>query len=107
FFSSRRRHTRSDRDWSSDVCSSDLSYVLLLSPPTCEPETGDHAVPVEIAAAQPPAAVEVFRGDLIDADDILFAPDGMTGNLLDDGRLPFDVGIGAGISLTGPVGGLA
>src|SRR2546421_45055 len=25
FFSSRRRHTRSDRDWSSDVCSSDLS----------------------------------------------------------------------------------
>src|SRR2546421_8761630 len=23
FFSSRRRHTRSDRDWSSDVCSSD------------------------------------------------------------------------------------
>src|SRR5699024_12017781 len=25
FFSSRRRHTRSKRDWSSDVCSSDLS----------------------------------------------------------------------------------
>src|SRR5690606_41113931 len=24
FFSSRRRHTRSSRDWSSDVCSSDL-----------------------------------------------------------------------------------
>src|SRR5207247_8394092 len=39
FFSSRRRHTRSTRDWSSDVCSSDLEndsaykqiipYVLL------------------------------------------------------------------------------
>src|SRR5206468_6203468 len=27
-FSSRRRHTRSDRDWSSDVCSSDLSGTL-------------------------------------------------------------------------------
>src|SRR5699024_11395618 len=27
FFSSRRRHTRSKRDWSSDVCSSDLSIV--------------------------------------------------------------------------------
>src|SRR2546428_13299346 len=27
FFSSRRRHTRSDRDWSSDVCSSDLTQV--------------------------------------------------------------------------------
>src|SRR5712664_4338017 len=25
FFSSRRRHTRSDRDWSADVCSSDLN----------------------------------------------------------------------------------
>src|SRR5699024_7211226 len=27
FFSSRRRHTRSKRDWSSDVCSSDLSVA--------------------------------------------------------------------------------
>src|SRR2546430_8049898 len=27
FFSSRRRHTRFDCDWSSDVCSSDLGYV--------------------------------------------------------------------------------
>src|SRR2546430_15849741 len=27
FFSSRRRHTRFDCDWSSDVCSSDLIYV--------------------------------------------------------------------------------
>src|SRR2546428_4187040 len=30
FFSSRRRHTRSDRDWSSDVCSSDLRSMVLL-----------------------------------------------------------------------------
>src|SRR2546425_4393717 len=28
FFSSRRRHTRSDPDWSSDVCSSDLEPRL-------------------------------------------------------------------------------
>src|SRR5690606_41207508 len=27
FFSSRRRHTRFSRDWSSDVCSSDLAEV--------------------------------------------------------------------------------
>src|SRR5207248_5945586 len=27
FFSSRRRHTRSYGDWSSDVCSSDLSWL--------------------------------------------------------------------------------
>src|SRR5207249_9779913 len=28
-FSSRRRHTRSKRDWSSDVCSSDLLLLFL------------------------------------------------------------------------------
>src|SRR2546422_11672678 len=28
FFSSRRRHTRCSRDWSSDVCSSDLENAL-------------------------------------------------------------------------------
>src|SRR5690606_24237921 len=28
FFSSRRRHTRFSRDWSSDVCSSDLTLTL-------------------------------------------------------------------------------
>src|SRR6266511_5338784 len=30
FFSSRRRHTRFSRDWSSDVCSSDLELAQLL-----------------------------------------------------------------------------
>src|SRR5205809_972128 len=29
FYSSRRRHTRCSRDWSSDVCSSDLDRLLL------------------------------------------------------------------------------
>src|SRR5699024_11840263 len=35
-FSSRRRHTRSKRDWSSDVCSSDLKDIMsyLLGPAT-------------------------------------------------------------------------
>src|SRR5438067_4159512 len=32
FFSSRRRHTRSKRDWSSDVCSSDLADLLERQP---------------------------------------------------------------------------
>src|SRR2546426_7448662 len=31
FFSSRRRHTRLQGDWSSDVCSSDLVAVLVAS----------------------------------------------------------------------------
>src|SRR5690625_7639191 len=42
FFSSRRRHTRWPRDWSSDVCSSDLSKVwidLLLEIARQEAET--------------------------------------------------------------------
>src|SRR5690606_23034500 len=30
FFSSRRRHTRFSRDWSSDVCSSDLDAAAIL-----------------------------------------------------------------------------
>src|SRR5690349_22595433 len=30
FFSSRRRHTRSLRDWSSDVCSSDLTRTAVV-----------------------------------------------------------------------------
>src|SRR2546430_6324083 len=34
FFSSRRRHTRFDCDWSSDVCSSDLR---LDAPPAAQP----------------------------------------------------------------------
>src|SRR2546430_11423983 len=37
FFSSRRRHTRFDCDWSSDVCSSDL---VLLSPALFQKATG-------------------------------------------------------------------
>src|SRR2546430_6201072 len=32
FFSSRRRHTRFDCDWSSDVCSSDLSQEIQFTP---------------------------------------------------------------------------
>src|SRR5699024_11829301 len=36
FFSSRRRHTRSKRDWSSDVCSSDLSIDGILQIPVID-----------------------------------------------------------------------
>src|SRR2546422_10719784 len=35
FFSSRRRHTRCSRDWSSDVCSSDLHSVFPCFSPLC------------------------------------------------------------------------
>src|SRR5690606_40028963 len=49
FFSSRRRHTRFSRDWSSDVCSSDLFFfpiVLILFPEYSETycSSGDNSV---------------------------------------------------------------
>src|SRR2546426_6564621 len=39
FFSSRRRHTRLQGDWSSDVCSSDL--IATVSPKLTKPEGRD------------------------------------------------------------------
>src|SRR5438105_7043594 len=49
FFSSRRRHTSSTRDWSSDVCSSDLYPIArpthTISNATCHNlERGTHQV---------------------------------------------------------------
>src|SRR3989442_4998468 len=43
--SSRRRHTRCGRDWSSDVCSSDLSYSACVAEVDVDPETGIVRVP--------------------------------------------------------------
>src|SRR2546429_653960 len=40
FFSSRRRHTRCSRDWSSDVCSSDLERLCALGLTVVEVPTG-------------------------------------------------------------------
>src|SRR2546429_9137296 len=70
FFSSRRRHTRCSRDWSSDVCSSDLivlsrqlgaagHYPAIdvlqsgsrLAPRLCSPEQKNAAVKIREAMA--------------------------------------------------------
>src|SRR5215467_3348375 len=53
FFSSRRRHTRLQGDWSSDVCSSDLATVVLATEQgeraeVLLREAGVRALPVEI-----------------------------------------------------------
>src|SRR5256885_7037560 len=42
FFSSRRRHTRLQGDWSSDVCSSDLHAVLRVLRSHADSDVPDH-----------------------------------------------------------------
>src|SRR5699024_11298106 len=44
FFSSRRRHTSSKRDWSSDVCSSDLCKGARLRPEVLAVTVGGHSI---------------------------------------------------------------
>src|SRR5690606_39560684 len=54
-FSSRRRHTIFSRDWSSDVCSSDLSFLGDASGPLAEVvryRVGDEAVTVRTAGGE-------------------------------------------------------
>src|SRR5205809_8063702 len=50
FFSSRRRHTRCSRDWSSDVCSSDLALARRDGAPV-PPGSIGIAEPVALRAA--------------------------------------------------------
>src|SRR5207249_8621635 len=54
FFSSRRRHTRSKRDWSSDVCSSDLRDF--------EDRGGDPQLGVPVEGNGRPALLDVAHG---------------------------------------------
>src|SRR6266508_917381 len=55
FFSSRRRHTRWPRDWSSDVCSSDLDHAFRQDPDHQRYDTRE----IGVAAAEIPGAVQI------------------------------------------------
>src|SRR5579884_2416534 len=63
FFSSRRRHTRWPRDWSSDVCSSDLERLRRLDaareqpPHPPEQEVDDLVLAQRLELVAPPAAL--------------------------------------------------
>src|SRR6266511_1122041 len=57
FFSSRRRHTRFSRDWSSDVCSSDLHRVVAADFVSLDDGTGV----VHLAPAFGPEDLEIGR----------------------------------------------
>src|SRR2546426_4719010 len=52
FFSSRRRHTRLQGDWSSDVCSSDLHFLELAAHPAGAAEPCDAAVVINGVLAE-------------------------------------------------------
>src|SRR2546430_16317772 len=52
FFSSRRRHTRFDCDWSSDVCSSDLAGEHERPPPVLHQLGGDRVETIGAAGGE-------------------------------------------------------
>src|SRR5207247_7384124 len=60
FFSSRRRHTRSTRDWSSDVCSSDLDTWTQTSDPGVD-NNNDGIVKDQAAGQTPPPYAAALR----------------------------------------------
>src|SRR6266496_6219876 len=75
FFSSRRRHTRSLRDWSSDVCSSDLEAQTVANCYTAI-EQGVEVVPVlnkiDLPSANPERAIQEIEDVIgIKASDAL------------------------------------
>src|SRR2546429_7123501 len=66
FFSSRSRHTRCSRDWSSDVCSSDLGTASTFGAHSWDAgRVLEAAIPAALKKAQPGTAE--FRAALRDA----------------------------------------
>src|SRR5688500_20130327 len=61
FFSSRRRHTRLQGDWSSDVCSSDLAGVVRLDDAGRLGDADRAQLVVQVVAARPVAGGEIGR----------------------------------------------
>src|SRR5690554_1987495 len=89
FVSSRRLHTRCGRDWSSDVCSSDLNSVIDEKDLPAEIAQGSLYVPEDdslnirsearrvgkenrqMAAEQPEKTTELFDSDQANDSDVL------------------------------------
>src|SRR5688500_19662573 len=63
FFSSRRRHTRLQGDWSSDVCSSDLAWQPAVLHPR---RRRQHDVPRLAGRLEPDEAVRVLVARFLD-----------------------------------------
>src|SRR5207302_2653288 len=69
FFSSRRRHTRFSRDWSSDVCSSDLTARHRARRSACHNpfERGSAAKPIDELDGEPCHLPRTRRDERLDA----------------------------------------
>src|SRR6266436_9016920 len=86
FFSSRRRHTRCSRDWSSDVCSSDLGienvehdHLVVAVPEVLKPAQHVGGLVHEIGAQHDqPAALDAL-GELVERGSEPGAPGGLGG----------------------------
>src|SRR2546429_4151507 len=103
FFSSRRRHTRCSRDWSSDVCSSDLADLDPGVFPLVLQVLGVVAEHAAVADLHPLAELDValehrVRGDVTTLAHGDVRPDDGVGT---DGDVAVDVG--RGIDERGPV----
>src|SRR5690606_39856939 len=82
---SRRRHTRFSRDWSSDVCSSDLDQHGIVWPPALAPfqvalipmnmhkSTRVQAVAEQLYTALSAAGIEVLFDDRKERPGVMFA----------------------------------
>src|SRR5256884_2905014 len=74
FFSSRRRHTRCSRDWSSDVCSSDLSLGLPLFSNFCpEPSSEEEYLLLEANPVESVPLRHIGKNHLV--SDLQTVPD--------------------------------
>src|SRR2546422_5594099 len=72
FFSSRRRHTRCSRDWSSDVCSSDLKLEV--------PEIQQQIVEIRATAREAGSRTKIAVSSRDDSIDPVGACVGLKGS---------------------------
>src|SRR5215467_15745065 len=71
FFSSRRRHTRLQGDWSSDVCSSDLEHLALHRQvlATRQQQAGPESVAASDSLTNL-ASVKLHKGEYSEAENL-------------------------------------
>src|SRR5256885_8478603 len=73
FFSSRRRHTRLQGDWSSDVCSSDLNHVEQASSGQRAASSGNHASSRKLRRTVRPAVDEDRKSTRLNSSHLVIS----------------------------------